>query len=154
MIIKLDLSALTQVTGKEYFARFLLGGAVCAITGLIAARFGAAVGGLFLAFPAIFPASATLVESHECEKKRRAGILKSSRGRLSAALDARGACMGAVAMIVFARVVSVALPDHSPAVALGGAMLAWLAVATSLWRLRRWHTRFWIRRGARRRAGG
>jgi len=34
------------------------------IAGLIAFRFGPVVGGLFLAFPAIFPASATLIERH------------------------------------------------------------------------------------------
>jgi hypothetical protein len=34
------------------------------VVGLIAARFGPVVGGLFLAFPAIFPASATLIEKH------------------------------------------------------------------------------------------
>jgi hypothetical protein len=31
--------------------------------GLLAKKFGSTVGGLFLAFPAIFPASATLIES-------------------------------------------------------------------------------------------
>ena len=45
MIIKIDLSALKQVTITEYATRFLLGGSVCVITGLIAARFGPAVGG-------------------------------------------------------------------------------------------------------------
>jgi hypothetical protein len=33
-----------------------------AIPGWIASKYGPVVGGLFLAFPAIFPASATLVE--------------------------------------------------------------------------------------------
>jgi hypothetical protein len=41
------------------------------ITGLIAHAFGATIGGLFLAFPAIFPASASLIEKHEIEKKRK-----------------------------------------------------------------------------------
>jgi hypothetical protein len=32
------------------------------------------VGGLFLAFPAIFPASATLIEKHVRERKEKAGL--------------------------------------------------------------------------------
>ena len=42
--------------------------------GLIAARFGPVIGGLFLAFPAIFPASATLIEKHVRERKEKAGL--------------------------------------------------------------------------------
>jgi hypothetical protein len=51
------------------------------------------VGGLFLAFPAIFPASATLVEKHEAENKKRRGLSGMVRGREAAALDAAGAAM-------------------------------------------------------------
>ena len=43
-------------------------------TGIIAKKFGPGMGGLFLAFPAIFPARATLVEKHEKEKKQQAGM--------------------------------------------------------------------------------
>lgn len=75
------------------------------LTGLIASHCGPAIGGLFLAFPAIFPASATLVERHERDKKRRAGILNTLRGRLSAALDARGALLGAIALMAFAAII-------------------------------------------------
>ena len=54
----------------EYLIRFVFGGAglVCVAAGLIAKKFGPGVGGLFLAFPAIFPAGASLVESHERKK--------------------------------------------------------------------------------------
>jgi hypothetical protein len=60
------------------------------IAGLLAKQFGPVFGGLFLAFPAIFPASVTLVEKHEREKKQKAGIMNSVRGRQAAALDAPG----------------------------------------------------------------
>src|ERR1700722_4130731 len=99
---RIDLSALSQIKGYEYLSRFLLGGAITVATGLIAQRFGASIGGLFLAFPAIFPASATLLEKHERDKKRRAGIAHSIRGRLAAALDARGAALGSIALAAFA----------------------------------------------------
>ena len=44
------------------------------LAGVIAKKFGPVVGGLFLAFPAIFPASATLIEKHERERKERKGL--------------------------------------------------------------------------------
>ena len=64
-------SALTQGHWYEYLIRFGLGGVTTVLAGLIAVRWGPVIGGLFLAFPAIFPASATLVEKHEREKKKR-----------------------------------------------------------------------------------
>jgi hypothetical protein len=65
-------------------------------------RIRSGFGGLFLAFPAIFPASATMVEKHEREKKREAGIFNSYRGRQAAALDARGAAIGSIGLACFA----------------------------------------------------
>jgi len=63
--------------------RFVLGGAVTLCTGLIAEHWGPVVGGLFLSFPAIFPATVTLIERHETEKKSKAGInCRSVAGRL------------------------------------------------------------------------
>ncbi len=55
--------------GDDYAIRFLFGGLITVAAGIIAKRFGPGIGGLFLAFPAIFPASATLIEKHEKEKK-------------------------------------------------------------------------------------
>src|SRR5882672_8973311 len=98
MRIKVSLVSLKQINWHEYFARFLLGGAITVATGLIASHFGPVVGGLFLAFPAIFPSGATLIEKHELERKRRVGILHTNRGRLAAALDARGTAMGTIAL--------------------------------------------------------
>jgi len=62
---------------------------------MIAKKFGPEVGGLFLAFPAIFPATATLLEKHEKQKKQRKGLNGTKRGRLAAGVDAAGAAMGA-----------------------------------------------------------
>src|SRR4029077_19299531 len=101
MRIRFNLSSLRSIRWHEYAMRFLLGGAVTVVTGLVARHYGPVVGGLFLAFPAIFPAGATLIEKHEREKKCRAGILHTSRGRLAAALDARGAAMGSLALAAF-----------------------------------------------------
>ena len=150
MLIKFDGKALKKTKVHEYLTRFLLGGATCIATGLIAQKFGPVIGGLFLAFPAIFPASATLVEHHELKRKAQAGIKFTYQGRLSAALDARGATMGALALILFAALVWTLLPEHNAALILGAALAGWALCAAAIWRLRRLHTRLWIWRRAQR----
>jgi hypothetical protein len=139
MVIKLNISALRGVQWHEYLTRFVLGGLVTVVTGLIAKSFGPVTGGLFLALPAIFPASATLLEKHEQEKKQRAGIAFTLRGRLAAALDARGAVMGAIAMIAFAALAWWLLPIHSAAVSLCASLVLWLCLAALLWYARKHH---------------
>jgi hypothetical protein len=139
MVIKFNLGALKHVKLHDYVVRFLLGGAVTVATGLIAKAFGPVTGGLFLALPAIFPASATLLEKHERDKKRRAGIIFTLRGRLAAALDARGAAMGAIAMFAFAGFAWQMLPRTHLAVGLSCSMLAWLLLASLLWYIRKRH---------------
>ena len=73
MKISLDLSALGKTKWYEYALRFAFGGAITVAAGLIANKWGPGVGGLFLAFPAIFPASATLVEKHEKKNSNTPG---------------------------------------------------------------------------------
>ena len=58
MRVTVNLSGLHETNWKDYIIRFVFGGAITVITGLIARKFGPVIGGLFLAFPAIFPASA------------------------------------------------------------------------------------------------
>ena len=48
-----------------------------------AEKFGPGIGGLFLAFPAIFPASATLIEKHEEQRKQVRGLQGTRRARES-----------------------------------------------------------------------
>jgi Protein of unknown function (DUF3147) len=137
--VSIDLAALTRTHWYEYALRFLLGGLVTAMAALIAEHFGAAVGGLFLAFPAIFPASATLVEKHEAMKKARAGIAHTARGRQAAGLDAAGATLGSIALMGFGWLVWVALGKIAPAAALTAAAIGWLILAAALWWLRKSH---------------
>jgi len=137
MRIRFNLAALKQIKWNEYLTRFLLGGAITVITGLIAKHFGPVVGGLFLAFPAIFPSGATLIEKHEREKKRRAGIPRTMRGRLAAALDARGAALGTLALAAFGALIWQLLPLYNAAVIFTGALALWLALAILMWRIRK-----------------
>ena len=133
-MIDVDLTALGKTKWWEVGIRFLFGGAITVIAGLLARKFGPAFGGLFLAFPAIFPASATLVEKHEQEKKRQAGIEHSVRGRKAAALDANGAAWGAIALLSFACVVWKLVPRWNTVLVLLVAVVVWLFVAVLAWR--------------------
>ncbi len=136
MIVRLKLSALTETSWRDYLMRFALGGAATVIAGLIAAGFGPVVGGLLLAFPAIFPAGATLVGKHVREHKEKAGLSGSRRGKEAAALDAVGAALGSFALAAFAAVVWLTIGRFA-AWALVPATAAWVAVAVAAWRLRR-----------------
>ena len=137
MIVQFKPSALGQTRWYEYLVRFLLGGAMTVVAGLIAARFGPVIGGLFLAFPAIFPASATLIEKHVRERKEKAGLPGARRGKEAAALDAAGAALGSFGLGAFGLVIWLMIVQ-SPAGALALAAASWLAVAVLGWQARRW----------------
>jgi hypothetical protein len=134
--INVHTDTLKQTKWYECVIRFALGGAITVIAGLLAKKFGPAVGGLFLAFPAIFPASATAVEKHEKEKKQQKGLHGEERGRDAAALDAAGAAMGSIGLLLFAVIVWLLLQDHSSALILIAASILWLAVGCLLWFIR------------------
>ena len=114
MMIRIDLAGLRRTKWHDYAIRFLFGGLITAAAGLIAQRWGPGIGGVFLAFPAIFPASATLVEKHETQKKNRAGLQGAMRGREAAALDAAGAALGCIGLAGFALVVWQLLAARDP----------------------------------------
>lgn len=146
MRIAFDWQALRGTRWYEYAVRFVFGGALTAVTGLIAKHYGPDFGGLFLAFPAIFPATATLVEKHEREKKKRAGIAKTNRGRKAAALDARGATLGTIALAVFAVVAWKLLLVTNGSLALLLALGMWFGLAVLIWRIGRLRIRLRRRR--------
>ena len=137
MLIKIDSSALRDTKWHEYAIRFLFGGLITAITGIVGKEWGPTIGGLFLAFPAIFPASATLIEKHEREKKEEVGLIGNERGRKATSVDAAGSAMGSVGLLVFAAACWHFLPARNPPVVLTSATLAWLAVSVLVWQLRR-----------------
>jgi hypothetical protein len=134
--IRLSISSLREGRWYEYLIRFALGGAATAFAGFISSRCGATVGGLFLALPAIFCASATLIEKHEIRRKREAGLSGERRGQEAAALDAAGAALGALGLLAFAVVFSKTIEVSLPG-AFIGASLAWLVVSVVAWYVRR-----------------
>ena len=137
MGISVDFSAFARTKWHEFVVRFAFGGTVTVCAGILAKRYGPSVGGLFLAFPAIFPAAITLVEKHEREKKLNAGLSGKDRGRKAAALDAAGAAMGSFGLAAFAYVVFRELPRASGPLVLLAACAAWFFVSFAIWTLRK-----------------
>jgi hypothetical protein len=137
MVIQADISALKKANWIEYGIRFLFGGLMTVIAGLVARHYGPELGGLFLAFPAIAPAAATMIDQHAKEQKQHAGFEGHTRGRKTAALDMFGTVWGSVGLLAFALVIWQVGPSHSAWMVLPMATLAWLVVALSVWELRR-----------------
>jgi hypothetical protein len=136
MVIRVKFCVLKQGHWYEYLARFALGGLATVVAGVVADIWGPAAGGLFLAFPAIFCASATLIEKHERERKESKGLKGEERGKHAAALDAAGAVLGSAGLAAFGGVLWLLAIDTA-AGSLALATLVWFAVAVLLWRVRR-----------------
>jgi hypothetical protein len=137
MIVRIKPAALRQDKWYEYAVRFIFGGVVTALAGLIAKKYGPGIGGLFLAFPAIFPASATLVERQERLRKEKNGIKADKRGRNAAAADAAGAALGSVGLMVFGATVWWLAPLISAWAMLSIATVVWSAVSGTAWIIRK-----------------
>ena len=137
-MIKMELSTLKETKPHEYAVRFLFGGACTVLAGLIAKHFGPAIGGLFLAFPAIFPAGASLIESHEKRRKAKVGYNGTNRGRLAARIDSAGAALGCVGLCMFALILWLGIPGHNAYVVIAFASLIWISLSSTLWALRRY----------------
>jgi hypothetical protein len=130
MRIGIDVSSVQRSRWGDYGLRFVFGGIVTAITGMIAKSYGPGVAGIFLA-------GATLIEKHENEKKGKAGLNGTKRGRAAASIDAAGAAMGTLGLIAFAALVWQLLPGHSTLTILPGAGMAWLAISMLAWWIRK-----------------
>ena len=137
MQIKIDISVLRETKWSDYAIRFLFGGIVTAAAGLIAKKFGPSVGGLFLAFPAIFPASATLIEKNAKEEKRKVGLNGTRRGRMEASVDAAGASIGTLGLMVFAVLIWRLMPCYRVGPVLVSATVVWLGVSVMSWKVRK-----------------
>lgn len=132
MLLRLSPSSLKEGRWYEYIVRFVLGGAATVLAGAISSAFGASIGGLFLAMPAIFCASATLIERHEIRRKHEAGLSGARRGQQAAALEAAGAALGSIGMLAFALMFWWIVEDGA-LLAFLGAAAAWIAVSMAAW---------------------
>ncbi|QIG97373.1 MULTISPECIES: DUF3147 family protein [unclassified Bradyrhizobium] len=133
--VRVSLSSLREGRWYEYLIRFGLGGGATIFTGLISSYCGGCIGDAFLALPAIFCASATLIEKHEMRSKREAGLTGEWRGQQAAALDATGAALGAIGMLAFAFAFQSTVRSSVPA-AFICASFAWLVCSVLAWFVR------------------
>ncbi|MGB7438377.1 MAG: DUF3147 family protein [Candidatus Acidiferrum sp.] len=133
MRIQFHLDAVKKVKWYELGIRFLFGGAITLIAGVLAKRFGPLVGGLFLAFPAIFPASVTLLAKKQSQKKAAKGMNGEGRGKKAAAIEARGTIIGTIGLACFALVVWFSPEAWNSAMVLTLGTVAWLCVSLVIW---------------------
>jgi|ERR1051325_10998051 hypothetical protein len=147
MRIKINFATAKQTKWHQYLLRFVFGGVVTALTGLVAQKFGPEIGGLFLAFPAIFPASATLIEKHEAKKKERAGLDGVQRGRTAAGLDGAGAALGAIGLGIFALLGWKLVPVWNTTIVLLAATAGWFITSITMWYICKKTKRFHARKG-------
>jgi hypothetical protein len=132
MLVRFAFSSLKDGRWYENLLRFVLGGAATVMTGLIGAKWGPGVGGLFLAFPAMLCASATLVQPHEKRRNKEAGMQGTQRGKDATALDAGGAALGSIGLLVFAATV-LSFARTAPWTTLALASSLWGAASVSCW---------------------
>lgn len=136
MKVQVNLAALGRSKWYEYAVRFAFGATVTVLAGLVAKQYGPEIGGLFLAFPAIFPATATLLEKHEKQKEP-----SHLRARQVAGIDAAGASMGSIGLMAFAIIVWQGLPRYPFIVVLAAALMVWLLLSVGSW----WMRKTWLR---------
>lgn len=136
-MVEAKISALKQASPREYLIRFAFGGTATILAGLVAKHFGPSLGGLFLAFPALFPATATLIEAHEKKRLGKTGHDGTTRGRIAASIDAAGASLGCVGLAGFALVLWTGLPNHNAALIFMAAAMAWTILSITLWEIRK-----------------
>lgn len=118
----IDLGELRRVRGRDLAIRFGFGAAISAVAGIVGIAFGPLIGGALLAFPAILPATLTLIETEE--------------GTDAAVADVRGSILGAVALELFAVVAYFTTSRMGLAVGLLAALGAWVLVALGLYVVR------------------
>lgn len=137
MKIQIEPAAIVNTRWYEYAVRFVFGGLITAATGIIAKKYGPEIGGLFLAFPAIFPAGATLLEKHEKEKKEAAGMNGTRRAMQAVSADAAGTSIGTIGLSIFGLLVWKTVATYPVWLVLAGATAVWCAVSFLLWEVRK-----------------
>jgi hypothetical protein len=127
-LVALDLAQLRATHWRDLAIRFAFGATVSVAAGLIGVAFGARVGGMFLAFPAILPATLTLIAKQEGEQR--------------SFHDLQGTVVGACGLAGFGVVASATIGRLDVLVALLLAFATWCAVAGILYVI--WAS--WLRR--------
>jgi hypothetical protein len=114
-----EVDRLRDIKVTELALRFAFGASASILASVAGLVFSPVVGGMFLAFPAILPATLTLLEKKDDTE--------------AAVHDVRGALLGSFGMIAFACVAAAAFTRWPAGIVLFGAAAAWLAVSMTLY---------------------
>jgi hypothetical protein len=114
-LFAIDFGAVREISPAALALRFAFGAGVSVIAGLIGVAAGQRAGGVFLAAPAVLPATLTIIEKQE--------------GRGPAVTEVQGSVIGAVALIGFALVAAASTGKIPLGAALLAALATWVAVA-------------------------
>lgn len=118
-LVGIHLGAIRSVPLRDLAIRFAFGAAISVVAGVVSLAAGNEPGGLLLAFPAILPATLTLVEQREDERKAEDFDV--------------GAILGAAALGAFAVVVWQLMGRDPAPLVLLLATAAWLVAAVLLY---------------------
>ena len=133
MRLKFKFDSLKETKPTEYLSRFVFGGVVTVFAGFVADHYGPVLGGLFLAFPGIFPAGVSLVEKHKTQREKAEGKLGIWSARGQASVEATGASVGTLGLMGFAVVLWQGLPTHNFLPILFTATATWVVVSLLFW---------------------
>lgn len=100
---------------NEMLQRAAFGAGVSLVAAIVGVIFGSRVGGLFLACPAILPATLTLIEDKD--------------GKREAEADEHGSIAGAIGLVAFAGTGVLLIDPFGVVVAMAGATVAWLVAS-------------------------
>jgi hypothetical protein len=117
--VAIEPGRLSDIAWRDIAVRFVFGALTSALAGTVSVVAGAKWAGPLLALPAILAASLTLIADEESRKRARE--------------DARGAVLGALALVVFAAVCAALFTRIGAAWALLAATVAWCVVAGGLY---------------------
>ncbi len=118
----LDVGELSKVSASDLAIRFAFGAAISIVSGLSGIVLGSIVGGMLLAFPAIAPATLTLIEKKE--------------GNAAAVHDVGGAVFGGIGLVAFALCGAYLFEGLPDPVVLRSCLAAWSAVSVGFYVLR------------------
>src|SRR4051794_19936546 len=110
---------LRKVRPSDLAVRFAFGAGVSICAAVIGKAFTPEAGGMFLAFPAILPATLTLIEK--------------KHGNDDAVHDVRGAVIGSLGLVAFAVAAALMFTRVSAAVVLAAAAVAWAVVSVGVY---------------------
>ena len=128
-IVGFQVKKLNDVQPANLAIRFAFGAAVSVLASVCGVVFSPIMGGMFLAFPAILPASLTLLQQKE--------------GTKAAVEDVGGAVLGSVGLVAFAVLAAVLFALTPDVLVFTAATAGWLILSiglyliTAVWRRRR-----------------